>query len=269
MKAVPENCYVNLPLIYIYNQPEYLDLFIEKSIQPELGLDCFGNECLSKDWLQSIGDRLANAGLKCTVHLPFLDLKPASLNSAIRQASIDTLCGAFELAKIFSPERMVMHPSFTSWLEEPLFEISYKNCLEGIRLLSDSWPDHPVLCLENTYEYDPGPLLRIVEDLDRDNVGICFDAGHWHAFSKGSEKNDFDFWFDSFAPYLRHLHLHDNNGVKDEHLALGHGTMNWEHIISRVKELDPLPSMTLEPHNRDDFELSLKYFQEKIVPKLL
>ncbi len=268
MKAVTENCYVNLPLRYIYNTPEYLDLFIENSIQPELGLDCLGSECISKDWLLTIRDRLAAAGLKCTTHLPFLDLKPSSLNSAIRQASIDTLCGAFELAKIFSPERMVMHPSFTSWLEPPLFDEAYENCLDGIRSLSDSWPDHPVLCLENTYEYDPGPLMQLVEDLDRENIGICFDVGHWHSFSKGSEKNDFDFWFDSLAPYIRHMHLHDNMGRKDDHLALGEGCINWEHIIHRVKELDPLPSITLEPHTRDDFESSLKYFTEKIAPKL-
>ncbi|OEU71142.1 MAG: xylose isomerase [Desulfovibrio sp. S3730MH75] len=268
MKAGFENCYVNLPLRYIYTTPEYLDFFIENSIQPELGLDCLGNECMSKDWLLSIRDRLDDAGLKCTAHLPFLDLKPASLNPAIREASIDTLCGAFELAKIFSPQRMVMHPSFTSWLEEPLFERAYQNCLEGVARLSDSWPDHPMLCLENTYEYDPGPIVQIIDELDRDNIGVCFDLGHWHSFSKGSEKDDFDFWFDSFGPYIKHLHLHDNNGSKDDHLALGQGTMDWDHITSRVKELDPLPSITLEPHTRDDFELSIEYFEQKIAPSL-
>ncbi|WP_321401992.1 sugar phosphate isomerase/epimerase family protein [Maridesulfovibrio sp.] len=268
MKPEFETCYVNLPLRYIYNFPEYLDFFVENCIQPELGLDCLGDECLSMDWLLSIRDRLVDAGLKCTVHLPFLDLKPSSLNPAIRNASIETLRTAFELAKIFSPQRMVMHPSFTSWLEPPLFERAYTYCVEGIRTLSDSWPDHPPLCLENTHEFTPDAIVRLVKELDRENIGICFDLGHWFSFSKGAENDDFDLWFDAFAPYIKHLHLHDNHGSKDEHLALGKGSMNWDYIVSRISELAPLPTFTLEPHNRDDFTLTYAYFREHVASKL-
>ncbi|ACS81275.1 sugar phosphate isomerase/epimerase family protein [Maridesulfovibrio salexigens] len=268
MKPEFETCYVNLPLRYIYNSPEYLDFFIENSIQPELGLDCLGDECLSMDWLMSVRDRLEEAELKCTVHLPFLDLKPSSLNPAIRNASIDTLLTAFELAKFFSPQRMVLHPSFTSWLEPPLFERSYTNCVEGIRRLSNSWPDHPPLCLENTYEFTPDAITRLVTDLDRDNIGICFDLGHWFSFSKGAENDDFDVWFNAFAPYIKHVHLHDNHGSKDEHLALGRGSMNWDYIISRIGEIDPLPTFTLEPHNREDFDVTYSYFREHVAVKL-
>ncbi len=268
MKPEFETCYVNLPLRYIYNFPEYLDFFVENCIQPELGLDCLGDECLSMDWLLSIRDRLVDAGLKCTVHLPFLDLKPSSLNPAIRNASIETLRTAFELAKIFSPQRMVMHPSFTSWLEPPLFERAYTYCVEGIRTLSDSWPDHPPLCLENTHEFTPDAIVRLLKELDRENIGICFDLGHWFSFSKGAENDDFDLWFDAFAPYIKHLHLHDNHGSKDEHLALGKGSMNWDYIVSRISELAPLPTFTLEPHNRDDFTLTYAYFREHVASKL-
>jgi sugar phosphate isomerase/epimerase len=269
MRPEFETCFVNLPLRYIYNSPHYLDFFIENAIQPELGLDCLGDECLSMDWLISVRDRIREAGLGCTVHLPFLDLKPSSLNPAIRTASIDTLLSAFELANFFGPKRMVMHPSFTSWLEPPLFERSYANCVEGILRLSNSWPDHPPLCIENTYEFTPDVIARLVADLNRENIGICFDLGHWFSFSKGAENDDFDVWFDAFAPHIKHMHLHDNHGSKDEHLALGQGSMNWEHIVSRIAELDPLPTFTLEPHNVDDFTLTYAYFREHVAAKLL
>ncbi|WP_320171080.1 sugar phosphate isomerase/epimerase family protein [Maridesulfovibrio sp.] len=268
MKPEFETCFVNLPLRYIYTTPEYFDFFIENGIQPELGLDCMGDECQSMDWLLSVRDRLDEAGLGCTVHLPFLDLKPASLNPGIRRASIETLRAAFEVAKFFSPQRMVMHPSFTCWLEKPLFERAYAHCLDGLRDLCNSWLDHPPLCLENTYESSPDILVRLVEDLGRENVGICFDLGHWHSFSKGAERGDFDFWFDTLAPHIKHMHLHDNNGRMDEHLAIGRGTIDWDHVTSRICELNPLPTMTLEPHNKDDFELSYSFFRTKVAPKV-
>lgn len=261
--------FVNLPLRYIYTNPDYLDIFIERKIQPELGLDCLGGECLDRKWLEGIRQRLDEAGLSCTVHLPFLDLKPGSLNRAIRGATIEIMTSALDIARMFSPQRMVMHPSLTSWLEPDLFEKTFFYCCETVIHISDHWPGHPPICLENTHELSPDPLVRMVEHIDRENVGICFDLGHWFSFSKGMINQDFDRWFDAFAPHIRHIHLHDNDGDRDAHLALGQGKMDWEHIITRINELSPRPTMTLEPHNRKDFEASMDYFKNRILPKLI
>jgi len=41
-----------------------------------------------------------------------------------------------------------------------------------------------------------------------------------------------------FLPLLgsaSHIHLHDNHGFSDEHLALGEGTIDWELVGSAVK----------------------------------
>lgn len=260
--------FVNLPLRYIHSNPEYLDLFIEQGIHPELGLDCLDGECLNPGWLKQIKERIEDAGLQCTVHLPFLDLKPGSMSRAIRQATAEIITSALDVARMFSPIRMVMHPSLTSWLEPDLLEKTFDYCCETLSFISDYWPGHPDLCLENTHEVSPDQLVRMVQCINRNNVAICFDLGHWFSFAKGSQNNDFDYWFDSFSPYIRHIHLHDNNGDSDAHLALGQGKMDWDYIISRIKTIKPRPTMTLEPHNHKDFDASIKFLKAKILPEL-
>lgn len=267
MTAQPE-FYVNLPLRYIYNKPEYLDIFIARGVHPELGLDCLDGECLSSSWLKEIKSRIDDAGLSCTAHLPFLDLKPGSLSRAIRHATVEIITSAMDVAAMFSPARMVMHPSLTSWLEPDLFERTVEYCCESIAAISDHWPDHPVLCLENTHEPTPETLAGIVKSLNRDNIGICFDLGHWFSFEKGSRNNDFDNWFEVFSPYIRHLHLHDNNGDSDSHMTLGKGNIDWNYIVPKLAELSPRPTITLEPHNREDFEGSIEYLKKFILPKI-
>jgi sugar phosphate isomerase/epimerase len=267
MTAVPE-FFVNLPLRYIHSNPEYLDIFISRRINPELGLDCLDGECLNRDWLETIKKRISDAGLSCTVHLPFLDLKPGSLNRAIRLATIEIMKSAMDVAAMYSPLRMVMHPSLTSWLEPDLFQRTADYCCETISSISDYWPGHPDLCLENTHEISPEIITGMVKDINRSNVGICFDIGHWHSFSKGYKNNDFDFWFDTFLPYLRHLHLHDNNGNADSHFAIGQGSIDWDHVVQRLKQITTAPTYTLEPHSQVDFEESIKYFKSRILPNI-
>ena len=35
---------------------------------------------------------------------------------------------------------------------------------------------------------------------------------------------------EKFSPWLVNCHLHDNNGIADQHLAPGQGTVDWERI---------------------------------------
>ena len=37
---------------------------------------------------------------------------------------------------------------------------------------------------------------------------------------------------------LYEVHLHDNNGKKDQHLPIGFGTVNWIEVIEALKAID-------------------------------
>jgi sugar phosphate isomerase/epimerase len=82
-------------------------------------------------------------------------------------------------------------------------------------------------CLENMggiREFlcrDPEEILGMIEGID--GIGFTFDVGHAHTVGKVKE----------FLPHISrayHLHVHDNHGSLDEHLALGDGTIDWEAV---------------------------------------
>ncbi len=49
-----------------------------------------------------------------------------------------------------------------------------------------------------------------------------------------------------FSPQVKkasHIHIHDNHGMSDEHLALGDGTINWNGSAKQF--LKTIPALSL------------------------
>ena len=65
----------------------------------------------------------------------------------------------------------------------------------------------------------------------------------------------------STAGYLAHLHLHDNCGNTDQHLALGRGNVPFHELFQWLAQKSLTPTLTLENHNRTALQESLQVLQ--------
>jgi sugar phosphate isomerase/epimerase len=110
--------------------------------------------------------------------------------------------------------------------------------------------------LENVFEQGPEDIRILFENLEEQQVGFCLDTGHQSAFSSTALEN----WANELAPYLGQLHLHDNHGKKDDHLALGRGCIRFETLFATLKRIikNP-PVITLECHRAGDVRPSYEY----------
>lgn len=77
-----------------------------------------------------------------------------------------------------------------------------------------------------------GYLEYILSNIESENLGICFDVGHYHLFY-----ND-EFNTEKFKNRTWMIHLHDNYGKTDEHNLPFDGNVNWEKAISQICELN-------------------------------
>jgi sugar phosphate isomerase/epimerase len=180
----------------------------------------------------------------------------ASLENRLEAAS-----RALEAARLLSPARLVAHPEIPPGsLEERREDV--RLCAELWRAASETWPGHPPLALENTFQSDPQTLFALAAEIDRANVGLCFDVGHWHAFSYGVARKDLLIWMKILAPYLLHVHLHDNNGQADEHLGMGAGGVDWKEYAEGLKFASGPVMAALEPHSLKDYNKTLIYLEE-------
>lgn len=87
-------------------------------------------------------------------------------------------------------------------------------------------------------------IRRILNDLsDNPFVGLCFDSGHNNVVNH----DDFSLLKD-YSGRIFALHIHDNNGVKDEHiLPYSEGcTVNWRHFSEEIEETGFEGSLMLE-----------------------
>lgn len=116
-----------------------------------------------------------------------------------------------------------------------------------LRILDVCEKNNVFLAIENI-DYQQ-PILDIFKNINHPYLKFCYDSGHNNCFDR-----DFDY-LSNFGDKLICLHLHDNNGLRDQHTLNRFGTINWTALAQKLSKLD-LSNVSL------DYEL-LMYEGEK------
>jgi sugar phosphate isomerase/epimerase len=226
-------------------QEKYLRLVLEKRINPEIGINAEVIDTYSKRDFSEIASLLHQEGLKISLHGPFYDLAPGGIDKKILKATRERLQQMFDLVPVFEPLSIVCHTGYDKkryhevedeWLETALetwtFVVGH---LQGTGT---------TLMIENVFEKTPRILLRLFGGLNMEKVGFCFDTGHMYAFST----TDMEGWLKAMGPLIKELHLHDNDGTRDDHLAIGAGNIHFESLFQYIGENPLRPIITVEAH---------------------
>jgi sugar phosphate isomerase/epimerase len=178
------------------------------------------------------------------------------VDDGVLAASRQRLRQAFRYLPVFRPQAVVCHLGYETrhyhWDQERWLARSAATWKELAGLAA---PYGVTVMLENVYETEPELFLEVLGRIGAPNLKVCFDVGHLLAFSTG----DFPYWLKILAPVIGHLHLHDNKGDEDHHLALGAGRVPLKETLDYLAAQGHQPSVTLEPHQEDSLETSLEY----------
>ncbi len=74
-------------------------------------------------------------------------------------------------------------------------------------------------------------LLRLMDAVGDDNFGAVLDTGHLHA-----QKEILPLSVEKLGQRVFYLHVSDNDGLINEHRALGEGTVDWEGVFTALKK---------------------------------
>jgi sugar phosphate isomerase/epimerase len=254
VEALVGQVLVNVPFAFLVDR--YLTRFLEAGLNPEIGLDAFSLETYSRATFARLAQAFQQQGRCITLHAPFQDLLPGALDAGVRAASLKRLHQAFGLLPVFKPLSIVCHSGY----DGRLYQWSRREWLDHSRAtwteLAQIAAAHNVtLMLENVYETEPELLLELVALIGAPNLKVCLDVGHLLAFGGG----DFPHWLETLAPLIGQVHLHDNSGEADSHLALGAGKVPLEYVLNFLATRNLRPLVTLEPHQEGSLNPSLKY----------
>ncbi len=172
------------------------------------------------------------------LHAPFAELCPAAIDPLVRAVTRRRFLQAAALAKRYGAEKMVVHSGFIPLVYYPEW-FAPQSAAFWREFLNDV--DGLTLCVENVMETSPDALRQVAEQVNDPRLRICFDVGH--AFCQSGELAP---WLDALAPYISHVHLHNNHGTFDEHLGLPDGTLDMAAVIRQLEALAPQATYTLE-----------------------
>jgi len=125
--------------------------------------------------------------------------------------------------------------------DEPWNTRALENSLTAIEHLKAF--AHPLgvkILLENLQNEvtTPEHLLEILRVGHFDNVGITLDIGHAHLSAPGNNAG-IDAAFEFLKLRIAELHLHDNQGIKNDHLWPGSGKIDWKNVAKQIAILPP------------------------------
>lgn len=173
------------------------------------------------------------------LHAPFNELFPCAIDPKARKLAADRYRQAIALAKEYGAEKVIIHGGYNPWSYYPVWYVE-----ESVKFWRDFLREDPgvELVLENVLETEPEMLLSIVNGVDDPRLGLCLDIGHVNAYSKAPVTE----WLERWAPRLRHLHIHNNDGSWDTHSPLDSGSIPVRELLRRAQELCPNATYTLE-----------------------
>ena len=148
-----------------------------------------------------------------------------------RIEAMDEFKRAIDVAEELAFPRMVLHMGGSREAADPRKRDAAFSTLEHLVLHAKHIG--VTLCVENTTSEmgQPEYLRAFVEETRLTGLRFNFDIGHAH-LSDGEEAERIAKAFEPMRELVTSVHLHDNHGEKDEHLAPYDGSIDWRNAIS-------------------------------------
>jgi sugar phosphate isomerase/epimerase len=151
-----------------------------------------------------------------------------------RVEAMDELKRAIDVAEELPFPRMVFHMGGTRETADPRKRDAAFSTLEHLILHAKHLG--VTICVENTTSEmgDPAYLRAFVDETRLSGLRFNFDIGHAH-MADGPEEERIEKAFAPLRESVVSVHLHDNHGDKDEHLAPYEGTIDWPAAVKLLK----------------------------------
>lgn len=176
---------------------------------------------------------------KSLLHAPYNELFPCAIDKKARALAAARYRQAIDLAKHYGASKVIVHGGYNPWIYFPVWYTEQSVLFWKEFLQEDPGVE---IVLENVLETEPEWLLDIVKGVDDPRLKLCLDIGHVNAYSKIPVME----WMESWAPYISHFHIHNNDSSWDTHNALDDGSIPMKELLRRAEELCPNASFTLE-----------------------
>lgn len=196
----------------------------------------------------------------CTCHGDFFDVLVFSEDKFIRRIADKRIRQSIDAARMMGAKGVVFHTNH----EPALTAKSYVN--NRTERNAEYWSGILAefgdmdIYIENMFDRSPDMLCALSERLaGYKNYGVCFDYAHAASFGREVSLNE---WSSSLAPYVKHMHINDNDLENDLHLAVGSGKIDREGFAEHYRKYFSECSVLIEVSGMEKQRLSARYLEK-------
>ena len=163
-----------------------------------------------------------DCGLEVTV-----DINIASLNEGIKNESVKQMKECIDYAQSINARAITVHPGKIGRNDPPLRKAAMELACESISELVD-YSENVIISVENM-PVRQAFLGNSTEELEliqtETGCGLTIDIGHGNTTGNNEELLE--------LKNITYCHLNDNDGLKDQHIPLGDGTLDLD-ILKKI-----------------------------------
>ena len=193
----------------------------------------------------------------CTLHGAFFDVIPFSMDEKIREISILRIHQSIDSARKVGAKAVIFHTNYNPFLNSEEYIDGWIE--NNARFWSEVLRDNPDIniYLENMFDLTSDILEELASRLcEYDNFGICLDYAH-SALSKEKPEQ----WARKLGKYVKHIHINDNDLVRDLHLPWGAGKIDRQSFYECYEKYMSQASVLVETSSLQDIKQSLEMLE--------
>ncbi len=177
-----------------------------------------------------------------TMHGVFFDIAFASTDKTIREYSRGLVAQSLEIAAELGIRGVVFHTGILASLNFGDYQNAWLNAAEEVfRPLAEKYPQLNIY-IENTFEDTPEVFQLFMQRMaDVPNIALCLDYAHAALTSTAHEQ-----WINALASHIGHIHLNDNDNLRDLHQVPGEGEIDFQKFKDLLEQYDIHSPILLE-----------------------
>lgn len=202
---------------------------------------------------------------KDTMHGAFLDVTVHSSDEKIRNVSKLRVRQSMDIAKEMGLWGVVFHTNRLQGFKDAVY---LKNWMETnehfFREICEKYPNQQIF-MENMFDESPEVLAELAGHMqDVTNFGVCLDYAHATISETNVEE-----WMRQMAPFVKHMHINDNDLKNDLHDAVGSGKTDWKQFTTFMDKYKVDATILVEVSDIKKQMKSLEYMKENHIYPLI
>ncbi|MDO4543581.1 MAG: TIM barrel protein [Clostridia bacterium] len=193
------------------------------------------------------------------LHGAFLDITIHSDDPCILRVSAMRVRQSMDIALRLGVRGVVFHTNFIANFRNEGYRQGWlqKNAAFWSELLRE-YPSLDIY-IENMFDAEPELLVLLAERMKHEErFGVCFDYAH-----AAISPTPLQVWVEALAPFVKHVHINDNDRISDLHEQVGSGCIDWAEFNLLMRKHKIGASVLIESPNPESQRKSLEYLKAR------